>query len=51
VIEWECDVENTSSQTLTFRNEVQTGEMCVLTGSQVRADDPNTKADFTCIRN
>ena len=28
-----------------------TGEMCVVTGTQVRADDPMTPSDFTCVRN
>lgn len=50
-IQWECEVENTSSSILTFRNEVVTGEMCVVTGTQVNADDPKTKSDFTCVRN
>jgi hypothetical protein len=50
-VEWECAVENDGNTTLTFRNEVLTGEMCVLTGTQVRADDPMQPSDFTCIRN
>lgn len=48
---WECEVANDSTTTLTFRNEVVTGEMCVVTGTQVRDDDPMTPSDFTCVRN
>jgi hypothetical protein len=33
----QCDVNNTSDTTLTFRNEVMTGEMCILFGSTVGA--------------
>lgn len=50
-IQWECEVENTGTQVLTFRNEVLTGEMCVVTGAQVGVDDPSTKTDFACVRN
>ncbi|HEX4474663.1 MAG TPA: hypothetical protein VH142_06275 [Polyangiaceae bacterium] len=31
----ECDVNNTSSQTLTFKNELYGGEMCILFGSSL----------------
>jgi hypothetical protein len=48
-IQWECAVDNTSSEVLTFRNEVYTGEMCILTGVEVPADDPMQPYDFTCI--
>jgi hypothetical protein len=34
-IKIECDVNNTSDGTLTFRNELNTGEMCILFGSSV----------------
>jgi hypothetical protein len=51
VLQWECDIDNTSAETLTFRNEVKTGEMCVVTGSMVNAVDPNEPTDFTCVRN
>lgn len=50
-LQWECAVENTSDAVLTFRNEVKTGEMCVVSGAEVRADDPSKATDFTCIRN
>jgi hypothetical protein len=33
----ECDVNNTSDQTLTFKNELYTGEMCILFGATVGA--------------
>jgi hypothetical protein len=36
-IKIQCDVNNTSENTLTFRNEVMTGEMCILFGSTVGA--------------
>jgi hypothetical protein len=50
-IQWECEVNNDSDKVLTFRNEVFTGEMCILTGSMVRADDPMQTADFRCTLN
>jgi hypothetical protein len=50
-LQWECEIDNTSSQVLTFRNEVQTGEMCLLTGSLVPADDPMNPYDFGCALN
>jgi hypothetical protein len=50
-IQWECDVDNTSSDYLTFKNEVYTGEMCILTGAMVPADDPMSPDDFTCTLN
>jgi hypothetical protein len=34
-IKVECDVNNTSDTTLEFRNELNTGEMCILFGSSV----------------
>jgi hypothetical protein len=50
-IQWECEVNNDSSTTLTFRNEVYTGEMCIMTGEVVPTDDPMSQYDFTCNRN
>jgi hypothetical protein len=50
-LQWECAVDNTSDQVLTFRNEVNTGEMCLLGGSSVPADDPMNPYDFVCERN
>jgi hypothetical protein len=50
-LQWECAVDNTSDVTLTFRNEVYTGEMCVVGGTMVPADDPMNPYDFTCTRN
>ena len=50
-IQWECDVDNTSDNVLTFRNEVFTGEMCILTGAMVPADDPMKPDNFTCTLN
>jgi hypothetical protein len=50
-IQWECEVENDTSTVLTFRNEVKTGEMCILTGSMVPADDPMNADDFVCTKN
>jgi hypothetical protein len=50
-IQWECEVNNTSNNVLTFRNEVNTGEMCIVTGSVVPADDPMSPYDFTCTQN
>ncbi len=46
----ECAVDNTSDQVLTFRNEVYTGEMCVLAGIEVPADNPMQPYDFECSR-
>jgi hypothetical protein len=48
-IEWECEIDNTSDSTLKFRNEVQTGEMCMVVGLTA-AVDGNSKP-FTCNRN
>jgi len=48
-IEWECDINNTSDGVLKFRNEVNTGEMCIVGGMQ-HALDGNT-ATFMCSRN
>jgi hypothetical protein len=50
-IQWECEVDNTSNTTLTFRNEVYTGEMCIVTGEMVPADDPMNANNFTCALN
>jgi hypothetical protein len=50
-LQWECEVDNTSDVTLTFRNEVYTGEMCIMTGEMVPADDPMNATDFTCTLN
>ena len=44
-------MDNTSNVTLTFRNEVYTGEMCIMTGAMVPADDPMQPDDFTCAMN
>jgi hypothetical protein len=46
-IKVECDVNNTTDQPLTFRNELNTGEMCILFGSAVGVtikDYPGTTA-------
>jgi hypothetical protein len=50
-LQWECEVDNTSGVTLTFRNEVYTGEMCIMTGEMVPADDPMMPDNFTCTMN
>jgi hypothetical protein len=50
-LQWECAVDNTSDVTLTFRNEVYTGEMCIVGGTMVPADDPMNPDDFTCTLN
>ena len=50
-LQWECEVDNTSDVTLTFRNEVYTGEMCIMTGVMVPDDDPMNPDDFTCTLN
>ena len=50
-LQWECEVDNRSNVTLTFRNEVYTGEMCIMTGAMVPADDPMQPDDFTCAMN
>jgi len=50
-LQWECAVDNTSEVTLTFRNEVYTGEMCIVGGTMVPADDPMKPYDFTCALN
>jgi hypothetical protein len=49
-LQWECAVDNTSDDVLTFRNEVYTGEMCILAGIEVPTDDPMQPYDFTCSR-
>lgn len=45
--EWECEINNTTSQTLHFANEAQTAEMCITFGSFV----PSTKdgAGLACL--
>jgi hypothetical protein len=48
-LEWECEIENDSDVVLKFRNEVYTGEMCILGGLQY-ALDGDTEA-FNCSRN
>jgi hypothetical protein len=48
-IEWECEIDNTSDGVLTFRNEVNTGEMCILSGAAA-AVTGDTKP-FGCNRN
>jgi hypothetical protein len=50
-LQWECEVDNTSNVTLTFRNEVYTGEMCIMTGTMVPADDPMNPDNFVCTLN
>jgi hypothetical protein len=50
-IQWECAVQNNTDVTLTFRNEVYTGEMCIVAGTMVPADDPMNPYDFTCSLN
>jgi hypothetical protein len=50
-LQWECEVDNTSDVTLTFRNEVYTGEMCIVGGTMVPLDDPMNQYDFQCARN
>jgi hypothetical protein len=46
---WECEIHNTSDATLKFRNEVYTGEMCILFGAQTAVEGESVP--FTCIRN
>jgi hypothetical protein len=48
-LEWECEIHNTSDATLKFRNEVYTGEMCIVGGSQISVDGETVP--FTCNRN
>ncbi len=50
-LQWECEVDNDSDTVLTFRNEVYTGEMCLVAGSLVNTDDPMTVYNFQCNRN
>jgi hypothetical protein len=50
-IQWECEVNNMSNTVLSFRNEVQTGEMCIVTGAVVPVDDPMSPYSFTCAQN
>ncbi len=49
-LQWECAIDNTSADVLTFRNEVYTGEMCILVGVEVPTDEPMRPYDFTCLR-
>jgi hypothetical protein len=46
---WECEINNTSDATLKFRNEVFTGEMCILGGVQTAIEGDSVP--FTCNRN
>jgi hypothetical protein len=48
-IEWECDINNDSNITLKFRNEVQTGEMCMVVGTIAAVQGES--APFVCTRN
>ncbi len=50
-LQWECEINNTGNDTLQFRNEVFTGEMCIMTGLVVPTDNPLDQYDFTCLRN
>jgi hypothetical protein len=50
-IQWECEIVNDGDTVLTFRNEVFTGEMCLVGGSVIGMDDPMALTDFTCVRN
>jgi hypothetical protein len=50
-LRWECEVNNTSNVTLTFGNELYTGEVCVMTGTLVPTDNPMSAYDFTCTMN
>jgi hypothetical protein len=50
-LQWECEVNNTSNVTLTFKNEVYTGEMCIMTGTMVPADNPMSPYNFVCNLN
>ena len=50
-IQWECEIQNDGDTVLTFRNEVFTGEMCLVVGTAVSVSDPTRVADFTCNRN
>jgi hypothetical protein len=50
-LQWECSVKNDSNATLTFRDEVFTGEMCIMTGLVVPTDNPLSQYNFTCLRN
>jgi hypothetical protein len=48
-VEWECEINNTSDGILKFRNEVNTGEMCIL-GGMTTAVTGDTQP-FGCNRN
>jgi len=43
----ECDIDNQSDNTLTFRNELYTGEMCILFGSTVGTNVGNIPRGMT----
>jgi hypothetical protein len=45
-VDWECQVDNDSNDTLTFSNEVYKGEMCNVFGTIVADDGPAT---WNCI--
>jgi hypothetical protein len=45
-LDWECEINNDSNNTLTFSNEVFKGEMCNVFGSIVATDGAAT---WTCI--
>ncbi|HVU00934.1 MAG TPA: hypothetical protein VHE30_04250 [Polyangiaceae bacterium] len=49
-IEWECAIDNTSDVTLTFRNQVNTGEMCILGGIAMNPAGGDS-TPFSCVRN
>jgi hypothetical protein len=49
-LDWECEINNDGPNTLTFKNEVFTGEMCLLVGSIVPVVNPKTVADFSCFK-
>jgi hypothetical protein len=51
VLRWECEVNNTTSDTLTFQNGLYAGEQCIMTGLVVPIDDPMSAADFSCVFN
>jgi hypothetical protein len=50
-IEWECEIENDSDATLKFRNEVQTGEMCMVVGMTAALPGEGESVPFNCVRN
>jgi hypothetical protein len=44
VLEWECEIHNTTDVTLRYRNELNTGEMCNLFGTYTG----NSAAQLMC---